>query len=384
MDRALQLRLLAELLTLVENGNAPDTAADSTVPVDTYTSVQRLADETRILFRQLPLIVGHSSELRQPGDFLLHDASGIPLLIVRQADGQARAFLNVCRHRGTKLVCAPHGQANSFVCRYHAWTYDLGGKLLRVPRRECFPTLQNEEAGLISVPLAERCGFLWAIPGKRGTALNIDAYLGPLAAELTSFDLDRHIVFRHVIERKHANWKLVIDAFLEGYHLRSLHRDTISRYFLDGLLLAAFPPHSRALGARKGLLGARSQPTDSWNLRELTTPFYQLFPNSILVFHPDWVTQLSVYPDGVDHLIYSHRMLIPRLPENEAEKAHWQKTFQLIESTVFQREDLEIAESIQAGFAANANTHFRLGQQEVAVKWFHDQIERHLTDSNAI
>lgn len=374
MNQALAQQLLLELLTLSERGADKESGPDSLVPVAQYTSAQWLAAEQQALFRPLPLVVGHTSELAAPGDFLTHDESGMPLLIVRTEEGAVRAFLNVCRHRGTRLVHERRGNAKLLVCRYHAWSYTLAGGLLRVPQRQCFPTLRDEEAGLVEVPAAERCGFLWAVPGGRGRELDIDSYLGPIAADLSSFGLAEHVVHREVRDRKRANWKLVMDAFLEGYHVRSLHRDTISRFFLDSLLLARFPPHSRAIGARKPLAQARSLPPESWELRALTTPFYLLFPNTILVLHPDWITALTLFPDGTDHLHYHHRMLIPRPPESEEQSRYWDKTFQLIEGSVFQREDLAIAESIQSGLCAQTDTHFRLGHLERAVKWFHDEL----------
>ena len=380
MERALELELLSELLAMVEREPVGPPPRDFLIPVEHYTSPQFYQAEQQALFQGLPLVVGHTSELREAGDFLTDDATGIPLLIVRSPEGPARAFLNVCRHRGTKLVTERRGNARAFVCRYHAWSYELGGALLRVPRRDCFPSLRDEDAGLVRVPLAERCGFLFVQPGGRGSELDIDAYLGPLAAELTGLGLGEHVVHREATARRQANWKLLVDAFLEGYHVRSLHRDTISRFFLDSVLFTAQPPHSRSLGARKTLLKARELPRESWALRAMTTPFYLLFPNTILVFHPDWVTLLTIFPDGPEHLLYHHRMLIPRpsetseTPENDERRRYWDKTFQLIEGAVFQREDLAIAESIQAGLKARADSHFRLGQLEIAVKWFHDEV----------
>ena len=143
MERELELELLSELLAMVEREPAGPPPRDFLVPVEHYTSPQFYQAEQLALFQGLPLVVGHTSELREAGDFLTHDATGIPLLVVRSPEGPARAFLNVCRHRGTKLVTERRGNARAFVCRYHAWSYELGGALLRVPRRDCFPSLSS-------------------------------------------------------------------------------------------------------------------------------------------------------------------------------------------------------------------------------------------------
>jgi hypothetical protein len=96
------------------------------------------------------------------------------------------------------------------------------------------------------------------------------------------------------------------------------------------------------------------------------------------VFHPDWVSHISVCPDGTDHLVYTHHMLIPAAPTSDAERAHWDRTFQLIEERVFQAEDLSIAESIQATLRSGADDHFRIGRLEYPIQHFHDAIERAL------
>src|SRR5262245_31454891 len=126
MRREQQIQLLERLLHHADAAAAANqpAASDATVPVANYTSAARLAAEQEVLFRRHPLIVGHHSELPAPGDFLTHDSSGVPILVVHGRDGGLRAFLNVCRHRGTRLVAEERGQRKGLVCRYHGWTYD--------------------------------------------------------------------------------------------------------------------------------------------------------------------------------------------------------------------------------------------------------------------
>jgi nitrite reductase/ring-hydroxylating ferredoxin subunit len=99
-------------------------------PAPTFVPVDAYADESTRLFRELPLVVGHVSQLAAPGDFFTHDATGVPLLVVRGDDGELRAFLNVCRHRGTRVEPAACGTRKAFVCPYHAWSYGCDGALI--------------------------------------------------------------------------------------------------------------------------------------------------------------------------------------------------------------------------------------------------------------
>ncbi|HEX2572358.1 MAG TPA: aromatic ring-hydroxylating dioxygenase subunit alpha [Polyangia bacterium] len=380
MQRELQLRLMERLLTHVEARTTQVGDTEGRVPVRNYVSAERLAAEEQVLFRTHPLVVGRVSELPEPGSSLTCEVAGVPLLVVRDGAGDLRAFLNVCRHRGSRLVNEPCGRHKALVCRYHAWTYDLAGRLLHVPQRESFPCVEQEDLGLVQVPLSTRHGFLWVVPGGRGCSVDVDAYLGPVSEDLAAFSLDSHHLHRKVVTRRHANWKLLIDAFLEGYHVKSLHRDSVYRFFLEaGSLFEHFGPHMRSVGARRNFAEACAQPRESWDIRGCTTVFYHLFPNSILVFHPDWVTHISVVPDGTDHLTYTHHMLIPAAPTSDAERAHWDRTFQLIEERVFQAEDLSIAESIQATLRSGADEHFRIGRLEYPIQHFHEAIERALT-----
>jgi Rieske 2Fe-2S family protein len=375
-----QVELLDRVLGHVESHSTQLADEEGRVPVSNYTSPERLAQESRVLFRRYPLIVGHASELPKPGDFMTHDASGVPLVIVRDGQGELRAFLNVCRHRGTRLVNEPSGTRKAFVCRYHAWSYRLDGSLLHVPLEEAFPSVKCQDTALVRVPLEVLHGFIWVTPTPGATS-NVAASLGPFGEDLEAFGLATHHAYKKVVSTPKTNWKLVVDAFLEGYHVKSLHRDTIYRFFLEaGTVFDPFEPHVRSVGARKTVLDARAVPRERWDIREYATVFYYLFPNTILVFHPDWVTHIAMYPSGTDRATYMHTMLVPQAPTTEEERMHWEKTFQLIEGKVFQQEDLSIAESIQSVIHAGADTHFRVGRIEHPLRLFHEAIDRALAE----
>jgi len=368
MRRDRQIALIERLLGVL--GKGPEaTCREGTVDVDRYTSPERLDAEKRILFRQRPIIVGRASDVAEGGDFFTHDSAGVPLLVTRDNGGRVHAMLNVCRHRGTRLVTETSGNAKSFVCPYHAWTYDLCGQLGHVPLSRCFPTLERDESSLVELPCQVRHGFIWVVPRVSRTPLNVAEWLGDFDEDFTAFDLEHHIVLAKSESVRRANWKLVMDAFLEGYHVKSLHQRTLSRFFAEDVVVDFQNVHARSVGARRNLPEIQNTPKDAWSVRTSTTVFYNLFPNSILVFHPETVSHIALFPKSIDEVIFEHTMLGP------PDAADWEKTWELIDQKVFAQEDLVIAESIQSVLHADAQPTFRLGSLEHAIRVFHDAID---------
>ena len=134
------------------------------IPVSEYTDPQRLQLEIDTLFRQFPVIIGHRSELAEPGQFVTHDIAGVPLLITRGRDREVRAFINVCRHRGARLESEPCGKASTFSCPYHGWTYGLDGALRGLRHASGFGEINKQEFNLVEVPAFERFGLIWVRP----------------------------------------------------------------------------------------------------------------------------------------------------------------------------------------------------------------------------
>ena len=307
-----------------------------TLPVSHYYADERLRRERATLFRRYPIAIAPASELDAPGTCLRHDALGVPLLVVRGDDGQPRCFLNVCRHRGMQLV-SDEGtcRRKALVCPYHGWTYRLDGTLAHVPHPEAFPELRSDTRGLVAVPIESRHGLLWVLPTP-GAPLALDAFLGPIGDDIESFGLATHVLYRRIDTIRRANWKLVIDAFLEAYHIRVLHRDTIYRFFLDARAVSDFVgPHVRSVAARRAAATLAGTPPPTWNLREQFTFTHFVFPNSVFIFHPDYVSHITVFPVDADRVRWVHAMLVPAALATAEHRAHWDRTLALIEETVF-------------------------------------------------
>lgn len=249
---------------------------------------------------------------------------------------------------------------------------------LYVPNQVAFPDLALEAHSLVKLPLVERAGFVWVQPG--GGEINWDAGLSEVAADLDFFGMSEHVVRTGDRRRANCNWKLVVDAFSEGCHLKSLHKDSVEPFFLEhGTVFAKLGRHSRSVGARKAILEARALPQSQWNLRAWTTPFYTLFPNNVLVFHPDWVSRITVYSDGTDHCEVQHDMLIPGDADPEA--GYWDTSFRLINEQVFAAEDIAACESIQRTARSGADSEWPIGGLETPVLRFHQHIREALQEA---
>ena len=356
---------------------------ETRIPVERYYSEVVWQAEVQHLFRRLPLVAAHSSELA-PGQVIAHDSYGVPMLLTRDASGEARAFLNVCRHRGMRLVEAGADAQSrpSIVCPYHGWTYRLDGELRHMLHAEAFDACPAGERNLVALPCAERHGLIWVVPAT-DAAIDLDAFLGGLNGELPFYAIQDLQLFRTVEADYPANWKLIVDAFLEPYHIRVLHRETIYPFFTDGISAGArFGPHISSMVARRTaqewVEQGQPEPEDQYAVRRLATPSQVIFPNTISIFHPDYLSLITLYPVGPETLRWTHRMLIPKEKSTADWTPHWEKTFRLIEQGVFQKEDIDCAVAIQKGLKTGANRHLTAGRVEQALAWYHDSVREHI------
>lgn len=351
-----------------------------TLTTGRYTDPLHWQREQASLFTQWPIVAGHSSEL-PVGSALPFDALGVPIVITRAADGRARAFLNVCRHRGMALV-ASDGPApavakacKALVCPYHAWTYELDGRLRHRLHAQTFDGIDSATLNLVELPCDEAGGLIF-VKRAPGAPFSAATFLQGLDAHLQWLGLPGMTVFRKVDRVYKANWKLTVDAFLEGYHIRVLHRDTIYPFFADAYTVNLHAgPHQDSLVARRAAFEAFEPPRDRYALCKLATPTQLLFPNTFLIWHPDYVSLIGMFSPAVDEVRWVHTMLIPPERSGDDWTAHWEKTFALIEQTVFQQEDIATAMAIQRGLASGANPAFHLGRLEHEVLRFHRGVD---------
>ena len=327
-------RLVGEL----DQPTSPDWEVQtSTLDPKVYYDVGRFEAEHKHLFRGLPLCLGHVDQLAEPGAVLAVDLCGAPLLMARGADRVLRVFLNVCRHRGARLI-AQQGEVclrRNFVCPYHAWTYRLDGSLAGLPRAEAFPDLDRHLLGLRKLPSTVRHGLIWAkLDPASDDPPDIAGYLGELDRDLNAIGLAHHRFYRQHAVRRATNWKLIVDAFLEVYHVRRLHSATLGPFFADAVSVSdAVGRHLRFLAARDITWEIPTLPPESWSPQRHATLVHYVFPNSIFVYHPDYISHLGMYPDAADQTLFVHTMLIPEMPTGQKAEEHWRRSFELIDTT---------------------------------------------------
>jgi choline monooxygenase len=354
-------------------------------PVENYLNPSRFADELHLL-RSLPSVFIPAAAIPNPGDHVERVCFGVPLFAVRGRDHRARVFRNACRHRGMALVEGP-GCAHALVCRYHGWTYRLDGALAHVPHADAFPDLDTSTRGLVEVMSREVDGLI--IIGPVDTGACSDAAMAALSDGSPWRDKllpAGRLVFVQSTLRP-MNWKVLVEQFLEGYHIRTTHTDTFFPLQYDDLnVVEMFGPNSRITFPYRNIERLRDRPESAWSTNARVTYVYQLFPNVMLATFPDLVILVVIDPVDIDHstvTIYS--MTRPEVAE-QALAAVAEGNDPTGARSLLDRgglEDNEMSAGVQRGLRAGANPFVEFGRHESAIGHFHATLDERLARSTA-
>ncbi len=377
MRHDLQVKLLRQFFEHHQARTVPMAEHLYRNPASNYTDPARGAAERDLLFRRGALIVGLTADLPAVGEYFTTDAAGVPLLVVRGEDGAVRAFVNACRHRGGRVAEDRGHCGRTFNCPYHAWCYDIHGRLVGQPlAQQAFDELDREATGLIALPAAEGFGLVLVRPGG-GAPIDVETELYGLGAEVADFHLADYRLFRELSGTWDMNWKLALDTFLETYHIFSLHRTSIAPDFLSApFLYESFGPHSRLVPFRRSVLELVGVHEDDWNLRAHASVAYRFLPNVILNLPMTGHAELwEFFPDGDSphRCRVSMRFYTPGEVGSDKELAFWARNVEYTTNVVF-NEDFPQQAVIHANLSSGMLPEVHYGRNEPALIHFHQSV----------
>jgi phenylpropionate dioxygenase-like ring-hydroxylating dioxygenase large terminal subunit len=376
--REVRLSLFRRVLEHCQAGTtdlAPDVMR---IDPATYFDPANFERERKRLFRETPLLVCLSCDLPEPGSFRLFEDTGVPILVSRGADGRVRAFLNVCVHRGGRVVSEEAGTARRFTCRYHGWTYDSSGQVIGVPSEEFFCGKTGGNRQLAECPAEERHGMVFVLAQPDGV-MDLDAHLGPFGEEMERLQF---VNSEPVLEGKFhssSNWKFAMDTYLESYHLPSLHGSTFANVFESNLfLLDMFGPHYRFTFPHKGLEKWIGRPEEEWPIDALPLTYF-LFPNTIIAVgsvsaNGSSFTTHRLFPTSVGEMYANVRMYALTGVKSAEHRAVMEGNFEKIKDAARDEDYAVTGESWGALSELPGEARFLLGRHEIGVQTFHRNI----------
>jgi phenylpropionate dioxygenase-like ring-hydroxylating dioxygenase large terminal subunit len=372
--------------------NHPDLGT-APVPTETCTSSELFELERERIFRRTWLNVGREEDLPEPGSYVVRDLAiaKTSVLLVRGKDRRIRAFHNVCVHRGNRLVDNEKGVCKGrFVCRFHSWAYDTSGQLTWVSDEANFYDIDKSSLGLkpIAADIWEGFIFINLSPKPSET---LAEYLAGMVQQIHGYPFgEQRLLCRYRVEEK-ANWKVILDAQNEVYHLPFLHItypdfcpmneqnfSRIQNFTRFGRHTAYSvelntdhkmkPVESIAVNANPR--GGQVHPTMiGW------FDFYTVFPNFCMLFLAGTYVTYNIWPVAVDRSIWEVSMYHPAT-DKPSERFAQEYTRCLLRDLL--QEDASNHEAIQASLMSGALTHFQLQDEEIQIRHFHKEVRRHI------
>ena len=368
--------LVKRALAHYENKTTDQASDVMSNSIDAYVDEGRYQKEVERIFKTLPLALCLSSELPGGNTHRAMNVLDTPVLITRSKDNQVRAFLNVCRHRGSKVCEEGSGEKRNFICPYHAWTYDHEGKLIGMYGEKTFGDIKKENFGLIELMCSERSGLVWVMLNPEEN-FNIDKWLGDFAPELDTLNLENW----HIHEQREIDgpgWKVALDGYLEAYHHNQLHGDTVGKHTVGNLLvLDTYGPHQRLTFGRKTLKDLIDKPETEWespqeNIRLIHSGFPNLSISGVLGDH---CLVSQIFPtSSPNRTITRQTILSAKKPETEEELQNTKEFSEMVRQAVVD-EDYKIGLEIQSNISHMGSNEFIYGKNEPAVQNYHSWIK---------
>ncbi len=367
--------VVARALSHIDNKTTDRSADTWREPVAHYRDVERFEQELA-LFKTLPIPYCPSTSLTKPGDYIAREAAKTPLIVVRGRDGKARAFKNACRHRGTELV-AGKGCAGAFVCPYHGWSYGLDGALIGIPHEDGFPDFDKLENALAEVTAIEQNGMIFVLQqdpkDDRTAALRM---LETIPDVLKS----DQVIFAETETVVEANWKLHLESFLEGYHIKPAHKTTFFPFGYDNVNVIEFSgPHARVTFPFRRIETLKDIAPEDYEVSDKLTYVNHLFPNVILAELSHHLSLGVIEPISVSQTKITTYHLTRSTDAAGRDKAiEAAKRDLAFVNETGQQEDIAMVTGIQKSLHSGANEVFTFGAFEPAIIHFHKEMATRL------
>ncbi|MBL7487634.1 Rieske 2Fe-2S domain-containing protein [Frankia sp. AgB1.9] len=373
---------IGRALEHLRNGSTDE--FDVVTPFDAveYTDPQLAVRERNLVFGRVPSIVAHGSEVARAGDFVTLQMPRNKVIVVRQADGVVKAFVNLCRHRGALLEEQEKGSCRVFSCGYHRWAYGTDGSLRAITRDATFGEVDRAHYGLVELPCEERHGFVWLVDDAT-QQIDVAAWLGsPMDEILGGYGLPDLVCYRAEGFDEPVNWKIMQDAFLDGYHIQYAHANTAARHIHTNVMAAEdFGRHCRFIAPRKSIDRWLDEDPNGTSLAPHVTETHFLLPNSTLLRQPDHFELLTFRPHPKDpgRSRMEMRLLVPPVAASgmseETWTKLWDKNWQIL-LDVLHAEDFPLLRSSQAGLESADAGGMLLGRNELANQVFRRELGR--------
>ncbi len=377
MQRDVAIGLMKRALAIVESQKPEMAEAYMRVPLDYYRD-PALAAKEKAIFETAPLALVAASEISRPHDYLVRNAVGRSILITRDEDGVAHAFLNYCRHRGAEPARGC-GNARRFSCPYHAWTYDSKGRLVGMPLRDRYEQLDLSTLGLVELPSEERHGFVWVVLTP-GWPIDVAAHLGELDSELAALGCAQMTYYSSLPEAPlKANWKSVAEGLVEGLHVPHVHPDTFAlnpqASGVDVAFYDRIGPHIRwgmALFGNDDVPRLRATPEAEWVPMENIGCIWLISPGLLLAHELYGIIYADLAPGaGVSDSTLRYGWLSPVSEPPPGMPTPAEMAARAARAVA---QDQPVWEGCGRGLARGGHGYALIGRNEKGVQLFHEQL----------
>lgn len=357
MKVEVQEQLILRLRDYINSNETTLVADERRNPVSEYWHPDRHHQELTTLFPKFPLVVAHDSQLTAIGSWVVDRLPMGDVLVVRLHDDELGAFTT------TELA-----DPDLFTTEPEA----LVARLARTRAGGAQPTLPS---GIRRVQAESRHGLVWVLLDDAQT-LDVAAFLGTeLDEELTSYQMTGYALERNHQFTENLNWKSVIDGFLENYHVRFLHKDTLHQYLRSNVhTFDAFGPHVRLVVPKQSIERVLDKPVDEFEPLKYMNVVYQVFPNTVIGWVGDHFETWTSYPRRDTASVSETRFSILAPQGREHDHEFWDRSMKMV-LAVIPAEDFEMSRLMQQGYAAMAQPFQVFGRNEGALQHFHHELE---------